>query len=322
MMGGERGETNLVGLLVAMALSLLVLGATLDMFTGSVDINRVSQMRNETQDRARVASDALARQLRNLASPSDLGDAATLGQKPAGIDVNAADELVFKIVNPVGPNTGQNVSNIERVRYCLDRTSRRLWRQEQTWTATAAAPAVPSRTACPGTGWDAGKDVVVAGDVTNYGNGLSRPVFTYNSAVATAITNVHVALFVDPDPTRRPSEVVLSTGVDLRNQNQYPAAGFTWSFSADRKALILNGSTSVDPEGSPLEYCWHEQSNGTASPAPVTPCSPVNYLARGVSVQVPSSPGTVHHIALEVYDGGGLSDREPETPATWVTITN
>jgi hypothetical protein len=325
-MTSERGEMNLIGLLVAMSLGLMVLGATLTLFTSSVENNRSAQVRNEAQDRARVAVDGLARQLRNLASPSDLTDVATLGQKPTGIDVTAADELVFKIVNPLGPNTGANVSNVERLRYCFDRTNRVLWRQEQTWTSTAAPPAVPSRTACPGTtganAWDAGKNVIVAGDVTNYTSGLNRPIFTYDATTANEMSGVHVDLFVDLDPVTRPKETVLSTGVDLRNQNGWPTAAFTWSFSADKKTLILNGSTSTDPEGAPLQYCWYEQTKPTASPAPASPCSAANYLARGISVSIPSTVGTVHKLWLEVNDGGGLADREPEAAGTFITITN
>jgi type II secretory pathway component PulJ len=317
-MRSERGETNLVGLLVAMALSLVVFGATLDMFVGSQRLNNTAQMRNDAQDRARVAVDGLARQLRNLASPNNLKSATATGQ-PTSIDVSAADQLIFKIVNPVGPNTGANVANVERLRYCLNRTTRSLWRQEQTWTATVEAPATPTSTACPGTGWDAGKDVIVAGDVTNYSDGLNRPIFTYNATTTTQITSVHIDLYVDLDVVRRPREVVLSTGVDLRNQNGYPAARFTSAFSADRKSLVLNGSTSTDAEGSPLEYCWYDSSKpNVASPPP--PCRPGPYVGRGITVEVPSAPGTTHNVWLEVWDSGLLPDREPDTGS--VAIAN
>lgn len=302
-MNGERGETTLIGLLVAMTIMLGVLGATLDTFAGSQQLNQASQARNDAQARVRVAVEALARELRNVASPSDL--VASTGQDP--IDWFGDDDLVFKMVDPSTSSTSANAANIARLRYCVERTSGRLYRQQQTWTS-ASVPAMPSRTACPGTGWDAGGDRVVADGVTNYANGLSRAMFTYNAAAAKDISSLRVDLHLDLDPARGPAETVLSTGVFLRNQNRYPKADFTSTFSADRKTLLLNGSISTDPDGDSLEYCWYD-ATAASVPSPPKPCAAGAYVGTGVVTELASTAGQTHRICLEVWDGGLLSNK-------------
>ena len=314
---------TLVGLLTAMSIMLVVLGATLDVFVNSERLNRTSQLRNDAQDRARVAIDGLARNLRNLASPADLTDPTTLGGKPLAVDVAGGDNLIFKTVNSVGPNTGANKSNIERVRYCVDHATGTLWRQEQTWTATAIAPAMPAGSdaagaACPltGTGWDTGKNVLLANKVANYARGLSRPVFTANTTSLADITSIHVKVILDIDPTRAPDETSLSSGVFLRNQNRYPTADFTWAISSDLTKALLNGSTSVDPEGDPLIYCWYETSAPTVA-APPKPCQPGPYIGTGITQSLPIGSGQTKNVYLEVWDSGLLNDKTDTK-----TITN
>src|SRR5205823_887029 len=80
-----------------------------------------AQRRVDAEDRARQAEEAIARDLRNLASPTP--------SQPQAVDRAGGRDLVFKTVDPVGPNAGQNTANVERVRYCLD-SAGRLWRMQ------------------------------------------------------------------------------------------------------------------------------------------------------------------------------------------------
>ena len=64
---------SLIELLLAMTLSLLLLGATLAVFATAERGHRDNQRQNEAQDQVRFATDSLARRLRNLASPTDAG---------------------------------------------------------------------------------------------------------------------------------------------------------------------------------------------------------------------------------------------------------
>ena len=182
-MRGERGETTLTGLLIAASIFIVVLGATLSAFETSTRVSRDAQIRADQQDRARVAVDAVTKQLRNLASPTP--------DQPDAVDRATGRDLIFKTVDPVGPNSGTNYANVKRLRYCLD-ASRRLWRQQQRWTG--ATPPAPTATECPGTGWNPG-DVVLADNVVNDDSG--EPVFRVNSTTLSAITRIRVSLLID-----------------------------------------------------------------------------------------------------------------------------
>jgi type II secretory pathway pseudopilin PulG len=291
----ERGSVSLIELLMAMVIFTAVLTATLSVFETFLKTNRAAADRNDAQETARSALDRLARDLRNLASPTP--------SLPDAIDRAQPTDLIFKTVDTNGPNAGQNVVNVERVRYCLDTSApsnAKLYAQVQQWTS-ATPPPMPisaTDTACPGTQWttsaanETRSQRVIAEHLTNAYNGQARPVFTYNAAALSDITTLHAELDVDTDVTRGPKETTLSTGVFLRNQNRRPVASFTYSVSGG--TIVLNGSGSSDPEGQPLEYDWFD---GT------TP------IGNGPTLSYAVTPGTTHTIKLQVLDPAALSDQ-------------
>jgi hypothetical protein len=282
---GERGEANLVGVLVGGLLSLVILGATFSLFERGTTVAKTAQTRADQQERVRVAVDGITKQLRNLASPTP--------DQPNAVDRATGRDLIFKTVDPVGPNTGANGANIKRMRYCLD-VDGRLWRQQQRWTG-ATVPAAPAATNCPGIGWDAG-DVVVAQTVVNDDTG--EPVFRFNSTTLAAISQIRVSLLVDVDQGQGPEPAELSSGVFLRNQNRAPTASFTATVGAAE--IILNGSASSDPEGDPLTYIWKD--NGTE-------------VGRGIVLRYQPAKGS-HSISLDVQDPSGLSATQGPTTVT------
>lgn len=271
----ERGE-SLTGLLVAMTLLVIVLGATLFTYESARSDQHESSIRVDAQDAARRTVEALARDLRNLASP-------TLDQ-PNAIDSVSPSDLVFKTVAPESPGEGDNLLNVMRRRYCLDAASNRLITQTQTWT-TASPPAVPSTAGCPATGWN-GSDVVVESIVND-----ARPVFSVDATVLNEITSIHVDLFVDEDSTDTVPETSISSGVFLRNQNRHPVASFTATSST--QGIVLNGSASYDPEGQPLKYEWYD--GGVL-------------VGTGITFTYEVAAGTTHSLVLRVLDPADLSD--------------
>jgi len=289
----ERGEFSLPGLLVAMLLFAMILGATLTLYSQFERGQRDVVERNEAQDQARQTVDRLARELRNLASPTF--------DRPESVDRAQPYDLIFQSVDPIGPNTGANAANVMRVRYCVTGVAANatLWRQEQRWS-TQAPPVAPPDAACPGTGWAAQQ--VVVDHVVNRRSGLDRPVFAYNQALTTAdVTSVRSDLFVDRDVARGAGETRLATGIFLRNQNRKPTA----AFEAPRvtpAGIVLNGSLSSDPEGEAMKFKWY---NGTQQ------------IGDGISLTYkPPARGTLS-ISLRVYDPAYLEGIAPAVAVTW-----
>ena len=301
----ERGFTS-IEVLVASVIAILVLTATLTVFESLAKTKRHTDDVNDSQQVARVTLDRMARQLRNLASPSSTTTAA--GTLPRSVDRNLPYDLVFQDIDPARPAVTSNSANVRRVRYCLDTASAglsashgKLYMQTQSWT-TAAAPVVPVVTTCTLTdaGWDT--HVLVADFVTNKVG--ARPLFAYsgNSGVITAtdsdsradIARIEANLFVDPDTTSRPVETQLGTSVILRNQNREPLADFTLTVtnpSSNPRLLQLNGSASSDPEGQTLNYAWFVDG--------------VEHATKGIVVQI-SVPAGAHTFVLKVTDPAGL----------------
>jgi hypothetical protein len=296
----ERGEMGLIQLLVAMSIFAAVLGATLTTFENFDRLGRRTVDRTASQDSARTAVDRLARQLRNLASP-------TIAQ-PQAVDRATDYDLVFQTVDPVAPApTSTNAPNIERVRWCLDQTNPangKLYMQEQRWQTDTTPTAPPDTVPCgtKGGGWETAQ--VLASNVTNRFNGQTRPLFAYNDpTLLTAINKIHVDLYSDLDPAKAPNETHITTGVFLRNQNRAPVASFNYVVGASGTSIELNGSASYDPEGAALKYSWVD---GTIK---------VNKAdAAAVTYTLPVTPGSSHAIRLDVYDPADL-------PGSSATIT-
>jgi len=163
---------------------------------------------------------------------------------------------------------------------------------------------MPSATACPSTpapgGWDT--ESVAAENIVNG----ARPVFTYNSTQATAITEVRASLFADATPGRLPGEVELETSVFLRNQNRAPIARFTAAVSGP--SILLNGSQSEDPEQKALEYYWYDEGVSSSSCGVLPPEVPqTGCVGQGIIFNYsPSSSGT-KRVYLVVRDPAGLT---------------
>lgn len=277
----ERGEFSMTAMLVATTIFIVVLGATLTTYERfSAEANDVTT-RNEIQDRARQVSDAIAKALRNLASPTP--------EQPQAVDKATAYDLVFKTVDSVGPNAGLNSTNVRRVRYCLDDTGT-VWQQVQTWT-TLTPPVSPPTGSCPDSGWLSSTKLMTK--LVNATTGGGVPLFTYDSTVLTDITSIDVQPIIDTKSTG-PAATRLQTGVFLRNQNRRPTASFT--ATKTQQGIVLNGSASYDPEGETLQYVWYD---GTTK------------IGEGVTYTYKVVAGTSHTIRLAVFDPAQLEGDAP-----------
>ena len=252
----ERGFT-LVELLIAMSLMLIITGATLAVFATMERRTRDNQRINDQERQARVATDILAKRLRNLASPAGSGPA------PQALERANQADLMFRTVDSTGSPTTLNPENLERYRYCLS-TDGKLWMERQssaTWT-----PTPPTTTACGASDGFPGTHKVVAENVVNSIG--SRPVFryqvspvpgTYSEQATVAQADfpndiaIRTELFIDEDAARAPRETTITTRVFLRNQNRPPSAKLTATYSSS-DLVTLNASDSLDPENNPLYY--------------------------------------------------------------------
>jgi type II secretory pathway pseudopilin PulG len=299
-LGREHGF-SLVEVMVASSIFIIVVAAVISAFVTMLQTSRKSALLQDSQQQARQTEIVLARQLRNLAGPHE--------GLPEAFDKAGAYDVVFQTVDPNGPNAGLNPTNVERVRYCLDATSRNLYRQVQTWTSQAA-PAAPSSNTCPDSGWPSvgGANArVVASSVNNRhnnqtgGDSEDRPVFLYfDSADLTSINTVRVNLWLDvtPGPNSAgndpaPAETHLESGIFLRNQNRPPTSSFQATTQGNH-GLKLNGSASADPEGAQITYTWWV--NGSK----ITSCT-------GVVCDWNAGASGAYTIRLDTFDPAGLT---------------
>jgi type II secretory pathway component PulJ len=311
----EAGFT-VIELAVASLITLLVLGASLTVFEAIARQEQRTREHNEAQDRVRTATDRLARELRNLASPTEQHATGAAGTTPDADERNMPYDLVFKTVGDTRAGGSLNSANVQRVRYCLqtsgstDAAHGVLWAQQQTWT-TALAPAVPATLECPGTGWASSR--IAAEAVVNRIGGRDAPVFRYSDSSgpitatdATArkdVSRIQTFLFVDPDPGVKAAESTITSSVLLRNQNREPVAEFTQEIvNPTTCTVLLNGSASADPESQALRYHWYDNGDKLAEEA--------------IVVQTAVGAG-VHNFQLKVYDPAGLEGvSTPKEPLT------
>jgi prepilin-type N-terminal cleavage/methylation domain-containing protein len=270
----DQAGFTLVELLVAMLLMLVVLGAAFKALEVFARTTSTHQRFSDSANAARTAMDRLTREMRNATAyqtSSNPTSSAVLVAQPS--------DLVFKAVDPSGGPTPGNPYGVQTVLYCLAASGNALYRQTK-------AGALTPGSACPDPAWSGG---IVAQSIVNG----SRMPFTYGGETSGPITSLSVGLYVDDDPSGLPKEILLRSGVFLRNQNRPPVAAFTAVASSGRH-VTLNGSASSDPEGNPLTYKWQDGSTTLPQTGPV-----VDYVA-------PSTGNRT--FTLTVKDGEGLTD--------------
>ena len=163
----NRGFT-LIEMLVAMLMTLLIMGAVVALFTSFIDDNRYNGLREEATSDAQTVVDRVSRELRSAAAPS-LG-ASTI-QRAGSYD------LVFQTVSATGTAPSGNAGNEMWVRYCLD-GNETLWRQST--STSASITSMPDTTACPSTDSTWVTRTKELNDVTNeIGGDTTRPLFNY-----------------------------------------------------------------------------------------------------------------------------------------------
>jgi type II secretory pathway pseudopilin PulG len=244
MMGSLRRDDgySLVEVLIVSVLMIVVIGATLTALSSFQRNVSTNDRQNDAQDQVRNAMQLLARDLRNLASPTT--------NEPMALDVMATDQIVFQSEGRDMPAGSLNEANTTRVRYCVTPQGD-LVRQTQTWLE-ASFPPMPDTSACPGSGsWAATQ--TVADNVVNGG----RPIFFYNATVPDRVTEVTSSLYVDVNPGKSPAEQMLQSSVYLRNQNRRPTARFSLALANNGTQIIMNASESTDPEEKALFFTWY-----------------------------------------------------------------
>jgi prepilin-type N-terminal cleavage/methylation domain-containing protein len=288
-MTDQRGFT-LIEMMLVTLLMAVIMGASLTAFDEFGHNARENERQNEAQDESRRAIFRVARELRNLASPT--------AELPRSLELALPQDIIFQEVHNTR-DAGGNPYNTRRIRYCLDSPNGQLIRQYQ----VNPGAAVPTATACAvgasGNGWSSG--VVMARDVVNG----TRPVWSFHPAPAATsgdalavVTWIRTELFVDVNPSKLPSESRLATGVQLRNQNRRPMADFTGD-SPRPGEVVLNASSSSDPEGRALTYYWFlgtsagDDEDAISQSISYTCCSPL--LTSGT-----------HSFTLRVHDQAGL----------------
>jgi prepilin-type N-terminal cleavage/methylation domain-containing protein len=302
----QRGFT-IIEMVAAMAIAMVVLGMTVTVFVSMWGQHRTITSNAEAQDEVRIASDRLARDLRNLASPTALRNIRE--NRPRAVEYAQPSDFVFRTVDEKSLPVGSlNTPNLMRVRYCLDaseRTNEVLWMQTQRWTA-ATPPAMPAVTSCPAAGW--GTQRRLATHITNMiSASVTRPLFTYDSTNVEQVTRVTTDLYVDLTPGSRPAEARITSGVHLRNQNQFPEAAFNIvTLDAVNRLVRFDGSASRDAEAQALRYCWYIDP-----PVPLPDCGatplPASYLGEGAVFSY-KMPAGAHKVVLRVEDPAGLRD--------------
>jgi prepilin-type N-terminal cleavage/methylation domain-containing protein len=289
----EHGFT-LIEMLVAMSLTAVVFGAVLTVLDVFQRDNGYNNQRNEAQDNARNALDALSRELRNGAAPSSL--------TPGALEKAEPYSIVFQTIEPITkalPTGDKNVTNAIRVRYCLKHET--LWKQTRKWEKETAPELPTSKEECPDLA-DYETDVQVAQNVVNRRGGKTKtPLFEYAGGTSVSeITGVEPDLIVNVNPAHPsfPGETQLKTAIDLRNENRPPVAVFTAKEVGH--IVELNASQSTDPDGLTLTYEWFDNGEQLSSRSDLTDTKEL-------------TPGSVHTFKLVVTTPSGLKAENATT---------
>jgi len=302
---------TLVELLVAMALSLVVFGATLTILESYLRQSSAATKRLDAQDQARLAVDRIVRDLRNVSSPLTT---------PKLLERATPYDVVFQTI---GTPSGANVSGIQRVRYCVPQDTsggsagqEKLIAQVQTWTTSSPSTnpwtSDPSQTiACPDLTFTpaSGQPVysVIAHAVMNrYQQTTSYPAFSFNngldanSVTATdlpQISTIQVSLRVNPTPTLSGATTQIQSSAYLRNKQHAPVAQFTYT-ATGAGGVILNAGQSYSPDNEQLSYAWACTSS---------PCAAAGSLSIASTGLVSWRPGAgTYSVALTVTDQTGV----------------
>jgi prepilin-type N-terminal cleavage/methylation domain-containing protein len=290
----ERGFT-LIEMLVTAMISIIVFGATLSTLDVFQNVNRYHQLRNENQDYARNALDAIARELRSVNAPNVKYFGA--------LEEAGAYSVMFQTVDATNGAKGKNTTGAMRVRYCLDdstSTNEILWKQVKRWEAETSE--APTPTTCPdASSKDFENSTRLVSNVTNRIGGQNRPVFVYSASSVPQILSLESTLFVDVNPGHKPGETQLTTGVSLRNANRQPVA-LLKANKVKGEYVQLNASESYDPGGLALTYKWFEGAKELSSTAQEWE---TGKLAKGN-----------HTFKLEVTNPGGLTATAEQTVKT------
>jgi prepilin-type N-terminal cleavage/methylation domain-containing protein len=293
----EEDGLTLIEMLVAMTLMLIVMFATLTSFDAFGRRQTINNKQTDAVERLRFVSERVAKQMRNLASPTNnSGDT---------IERAEGDDIIFQTYEP----------QKRRVRYCLPNgsTDERLYFMTQNPNADGSTKALPTTNSCApntGGGWD--RVQVVGENVVN--NRSGAPVFTYNWDQAAAssnaygkITAIRLLMITDVNSSSaRPNAVRVASGIDLRNQNQAPTAAFrVTGGGAGNHTFILNGSGSSDPEGRSLTYFWYRGRTAGFTPTAadlIGDSKIFNYTVPNGDIG-----SGIWYFKLEVRDPGNLS---------------
>ena len=301
MHAAEEHGFTLVELLVAMALAMIVFGATLTAFDVFQTSNRFDLLRNEAQDNARNAIDRLARELRNVAAPK------SEKELPGALEIAEPYSITFQTISSsTQPEKSKNATHAMRVRYCLNDSTPSneiLYRQAQTWETEVASTA-PSATACPAEGWTSTTQLVRY--ITNKNGGQSsRALFAFGGvSEVSKIVTVEPTLYLNVNPSQsRPGETQLTSGITLRNANRQPVAAFT--ATEKNGHILLNASESTDPDGLALTYKWSE---GTTEEE-----TPIASTSQQYETPTALESKSVHTFWLKVTDPGGLTASTKKT---------
>lgn len=308
----DEAGFSLIELLVGMTMMLIVFGAVLLVLQVFQKDAASDQSRNEAQASARTTIDRLSRDLRNVASP--VGGVTNSLQRATPYD------LIFQTVSAGPVISSGDPTNQVWVRYCVPTgvsAAANLYRElDPPPSSTAALPAMPTTTACPGTTTSWPTQRVVVPYVSNTSDSPNHALFICGSPTLTGnlcptgntatsnIKTVEADIFVAPPSA--PKEVEITGGVDLRNSLLAPVGGFNVTEVGGH--VWLDGSASYDPNGQALSYQWYADGATLSGGTSVQFDAGIVCPSTSWSSNCTYVAGTTHTFQLVVSDTAGLTN--------------